>query len=117
MNVIDFGNHLQKIAQKNRWSQQAMGKRLGIDQPGISRLYKRARIHVKELIRFSNALGQNLIAEVYLSPMWLAPLPYPIEDCEITIEEHEIRLENPEDTTFLMEYQRKNNTNRKDNKQ
>jgi len=66
------------------------------------------RINVKELIRFSIALGQNLIAEVYLSPMWLAPLRYPIEDCEITIEEHEIRLENPEDPTFLMEYQRKN---------
>ena len=80
-------------------------------------MYKRRRINVKELIRFSNALGQNLIAEVYLSPMWLAPLRYPIEDCEITIEEHEIRLENPADPTFLLEYQRKNNTNRKDNKQ
>jgi len=34
-------------------------------------------------------------------------LRYPIEDCEITIEEHEIRLENPADPTFLMEYQRK----------
>ena len=85
-----------------------MGKRLGLDQPGISRLYKRQRISVKALIRFSNALEMNLIAEVYLSRMWIEPLRYPIEDLEIFVEEDEIRLENPEDATFLMEYQRKN---------
>ena len=103
---IHFGSYLKQIAEKNEWNQKTMGLRLNLCQNAVSRLYANKRINVKKLIQFSIALQRNLIAEIYLSQIWLVPIRYPIDDCEIIVEEHEIRIVNSADPTFLMKYLR-----------
>jgi len=106
LDIIHFGKYIKQIADKNGWNQKTIGLRLNLRQNAVSRLYRNQWINVKDLVQFSNALGRNLIAEVYLTQMSFLPALYQIEDCKIVVSEHEIRIENPEDPTFLMKFRR-----------
>jgi len=65
---------------------------------------------VKRLLRISNALGHNLIAEVYLSRMCFSPDSELFDQCKIIINEHKVRIVNPKDQTFSMEFRRQDDS-------
>ena len=103
---IHIGEHIKTIAEQKGWTQHDMGKRLGLRQSNISRLYQSERINVKKLLRISMALERNLITEIYLSRMCIVPARYKLDACIITVNEQKVRIENPDDATFLMEFRR-----------
>ena len=106
LHKVNIGEHIKEIVEKKGWIQQEMGKRSGLPQSHINRLYQSTKMNVKKLIRISIALNHNLLAEVYLSRMCIVPFRYKLDDCTIRINEQEVRIENPVDSTFLMEYVR-----------
>ena len=107
LNDIHIGEHIRKIAQRSGWTQQYMAKLLQCTQSNISYLYHSQKsITVKELIRISNAIQHNLIAEVYLPKIKIAS-SFPVFDgCIISMNEQQIYVQKANNPDFPMIFRR-----------
>jgi len=104
---VDVGQSIKKIAEKNRQDQQCMAKLLDCSQSRVSELYKSKSLKVKKLIQISKTLKHNFIEDVYLSRMLIFSSPNIFAHCTIIATSQKVRIENPDDKTFLMTYLRK----------
>jgi len=104
---INIGQYIRGIAEKNGWNQQDMAQLLHCSQSTVSALYRYKSLKIKKLLWISEVLKRNLIAEVYLSKMFIISSPDRFARCILTMTPKEIRIENPDDKTFLMVYYRK----------
>jgi hypothetical protein len=68
---IHIGKHIKKFAEKKGWNQHYVAKLLNCSQTTVSFLYKYRSLKIKEIVRISNTFNHNLIAEVYLSGMFI----------------------------------------------
>ena len=112
LSKIDVGKHIQRIAESKGWNEQFMAKLLGCSQSSVCHLYHSSSIKVKRLIEISNRLNCNLISDIYLSRMIIAPSLDTFDNCIITLNKREVRVLHPNDKTFLIVYQRKDNEER-----
>ena len=103
---IYIGQHIRKISQKMGWHGKEMAKQLQCSQGAISHLYNSKSLKLKTLIRISEVLQYNFIAELYLSQMAIAPSLDKFDDCIISLNQHEIRILNAIDKSILMIFQR-----------
>jgi len=103
---IHIGSYIRRLAREKGWSTKHIAKKLHCAPNTVSDLYNRKSMKVKKLLRISDALGHNLIAEVYLSRMRFAPDLELFDQCKIIINEHKVRIVNPKDQTFSMEFRR-----------
>ena len=103
---IHVGQYIRKIAQKNGWNKQEdMAKHLQCSQSNISYLYKQKSLKLTTLIQISEVLKHNLIAEVYLSQMFVNSSTDDVFSCStVTIAPQQICSENPNDENFLTDF-------------
>jgi len=104
---IHIGQYIEKLTKKRGWNGRYMADLLGCTQGNISDLYTRKGVTIKTMIQISAALKHNLIADVYLSRMFMISSPTKFANCIMTITPQEIRIENSGDKTFPMIYCRK----------
>lgn len=104
---IYIGRYIRAFAEKNEWDEQYMADLLECSQCNISNLYTRKSLTVKKIIQISDALKHNFIAEVYLNRMFITSSPSKFSNCIMTMSPQEVRIENPDDKTFLMVFHRK----------
>ena len=109
---IHVGAHIQRIAENKGWNEQFMAKLLGCSQSSVCNLYHSQSIKIKRLIEISNKLTCDLISDIYLSRMMIAPSLDTFDNCIITLNKREVRILNPNDKAFPMVYQRKDNEER-----
>ena len=103
---IKIGKHIRRIVEKIGWSAKYLANRLNCAPNTISDLYKMETLKLKRLFRISNALGHNLIADVYLSKMCIVSDIELLKQCRITINAQKIHIINPKDSTFSMVFLR-----------
>jgi len=82
---INIGQNIKNIAEKKGLNQQDMANQLGCSQTTVSFLYKETSLKVKKIIRISNVLEHNIIAEVYLSKMFIVSSLSMFTSCTTTI--------------------------------
>jgi len=104
---IHIGKHIRKFAEKRGWSQKYTAEeKLKCSQSSVSDLYGSERLTVGKLIQVSKLLKHNFIADVYLSRMLIFSSPDTFANCTITVTSQKVRIENPDDKTFLMTFRR-----------
>ena len=77
-------------------------------QSKLSRLYNSKSLKIKKLIWISDAINHNLITDLYLSRMILAPSFGQFEHFIVTISDQKVCIENPNDPNFSMQFHRQN---------
>jgi hypothetical protein len=93
------------VAEKNRWNEQEMAKKLCCTQSMVSYIYQSKCLKVKILIKISNALQYHFIAAVYLSQMTVVFSLNMEDGCVISLNPLQISLKNPNDKTFSVIFQ------------
>jgi len=101
LNDVDIGSLIRKVAKKRGCNEQDMAKQLDFYQSNISYLYQQKSLKVKPLIRISNVLKHNLIAEAYLSQMAIVSSLNMVDGCIIALHPlPQVFIKNPDDETF-----------------
>ena len=103
---IYIGKHIRSLVEKLGWSVMSLANRLNCAPNTISDLYKTKSLRLKKIFWISDALGHNLIAEVYLPKMCIVSDYESLEQCRITINAQKIHITNPKDSTFSMVFLR-----------
>ena len=102
---VDMGSLIRKIAKNRGCNEQDMANRLDRYQSNISYLYQRKSLKVKPLIRISNILKHNLIAEAYLSQMTIVSSLNMVDGCIIALHPlPQVFIKNPNDETFSVTF-------------
>ena len=97
---IHIGQYIKELVQKKGWSEHFLAKQSGSSQSLISYYYNRKSMNIKQLIRFSNALNYNLIAELYLVKMNFNNSLYNFNDLVIKLNTQNSCTEDREEGTF-----------------
>ena len=98
---VDIGKLIKKVAKQKRCNEENMAKQLDFYQSNISYLYQQKSLKVKPLIRISNVLNHNLIADAYLSQMTIVSSLNMVDGCIIALHPlPQVFIKNPDDQTF-----------------
>jgi len=98
---VDIGKYIRRVAERNRWTQQETAKQLRYSQGAVSNLYRSKSVRVKTLIRISDILKHNFIAEAYLSRMTIVSSLNLVDGCIIALHPlPQVFIKNPDDETF-----------------
>jgi len=81
----NIGKYIAEIVEKKALTQNFIASKIGRTQGLINHVFKRDYIKVKPLIKLSNILSHNLIAEFYLIDSDLKTLLHLLDDCEIRL--------------------------------
>jgi len=103
---IKIGQHVREIASIKGLQGQDVAKKLQCSHGTITNLYKSKSLKVKTLIKVSEVLQYNFIAELYLSQMAIVPSLDKFDDCVISLGTQQITILNTMDKNSLMVFLR-----------
>ena len=101
---IHIGHYIKELSQKKHWSQQYLAMQFGCEQSLINYYFKHKSMKIKPLLRFSNVLNYNLIAEIYLLRKQVVPSLQHLNDCVINLFTNRNRTESSETGEFSMHF-------------
>ena len=113
---IYIGKHIRAIAEEKGYTEEDVAKRLYCVHSTISNLYLYKSLKIKKLVKISNILQYNFIAELYLSKMVILSSWDKFDDCIIVLSPQQVRILNPNSNTLLMIFQRNDAKKQKRNR-
>ena len=104
---IYIGQHIREIAEKNKWNEIEMAKKLHCAQSMVSYIYQRKSLKIKRLIKISHDLQYHFIAAVYLSQMVVTRSLAILDGSIISLNPLQLALKTPNDSNFSVIFQEK----------
>ena len=101
---IHIGQYIKEMVEKRKWSQHYLAKQIDCKQSLINYYFKQKSMKIKPLIRISNALYYNLIAEIYLIRKYVVPSLRHVNNMIINLFENTNIAEKNEKGVFTMQF-------------
>ncbi|MDR2233768.1 MAG: hypothetical protein LBE56_11720 [Tannerella sp.] len=110
MDVIDVGVYLKALSKQNGCTSKSIANKMGCSENLIKYYYfTKKEMKIKKLIEMSQLFNRNLIAELFLSKMYISPFIEMGDKIEMVITDREIRIFDPRNPDFSLDYTRLEN--------